>query len=154
MTRTVMCERCTWPTTLIEEAHHISVWQCEKCGDYAECEHDGTKPLGPPTSAETHGARFTLRSKVYDPLWRRAPYTGDYEANDAKAVKMIQNAARRRINEFLADRLAVHVDVIDFNRMTIEQCRACWRALQGLSYQQIRSWSKTTDAKKEAQNVG
>ena len=122
-------------------------WVCptKGCDSYCGC-HPGTKrPLGSPAGPELRRARGILRTDKIDPLWMSAHehecYDG-HNAQDRKAIKMIQNAARTRVYRWLADQLKIDPKVCHIGMFDLETCRAAWWALKGVDYPTIRLWAK------------
>lgn len=52
-------------------------------------------------------------------------------------------AGRARVYRFLGACLGIDRDTANPSAFTIEQCRAAWRATQGLSYGDVLAWAQT-----------
>lgn len=118
------------------------MYACDPCKAYVGAHKTNGAALGRPANAELRKARQALHDRMFDPLWENAPETGGYTPEDQVARKRIQNAARARCYGFLGARMNLapeHVHIAEFD---IEQCREAWRLLKGVTYPQIRDWSK------------
>lgn len=121
-------------------------WRCPDCGAFTGC-HPGTKkPLGVPADRPLRDARATLQTKKIDPLWRSAQHAEAYDRRypqDLKGVKMIQNAARRRVYRWLAAQLNFDGRWQDFHigSMSMQMCRDAWTMLSHIDYPSIRLWA-------------
>lgn len=123
---------------------HRFFWQCTPCDAYVGT-HDGTRnPLGTLANKELRRARMILHDRMIDPLWKGAPDCGayDHEKSDKRAIKKIQRAARPRVYRFLAHELGISVEETHAGMFTIEQCRAAWQVLKGVTYLEIREWDR------------
>jgi hypothetical protein len=145
---------CSKPTRLSNGAevyphradlHGKAIWICDECGAYVGCHPGTTDALGTLANAELRAARMKLHDRRIDPIWRNA--WRDYQNVDAKSRKNITRTARVRVYEFLADSLGLSRDETHTGMFDLEMCRRAWRALDGVTYQQIREWAK---ARKEA----
>jgi len=127
-------------------------WKCDGCGGYVGCHGSTRRPLGTPAGPELRKARHLLHEQMLDPLWMNADTLDAYdgrEATDHRARKMIQNRARSRVYAFLADAMGLPPELTHTGMFDLEQCRAAWRALRGVTYATIRTWAKM----REDQNV-
>ena len=122
-----------------------AIWLCDDCRAYVGCPPGTTDPLGFPANAELRAARMKLHNLRLDPIWKNAWRI--YQDVDAKSRKNITRTARTRTYEFLADRLGMTRDQCHTGVFDIETCRRAWRALDGVTYPQVREWAK---ARKEA----
>lgn len=96
---------------------HKAFWRCA-CGAYVGC-HPGTEtPLGTPADAPLRRARGLLHERL-DALWR-GRVTG-------------KGKARVRAYALLADRMGLERDECHIGNFTLEQCRAAWTALTGVT---------------------
>jgi hypothetical protein len=122
------------------------IWACTVCEDtYVGC-HPGTEdPLGFPADAALREARQLLHQRRIDPLWKHAPRTGGYGRLDEEGTRTVQRAARGRVYGFLAERMGLTRESCHTAMFTIEQCRAAWEALTGVTYPEIREWAKFGD---------
>jgi hypothetical protein len=126
------------------------IWKCDGCGGYVGC-HPGTqKPLGIPANAELRQARMLLHERIIDPIWKTADQLPDYRPEDGLARHRIRQTARVRVYSFLADRLGIDRKACHTGMFDLEQCRAAWRALRGVTYQQIREWAHERRQKEAA----
>lgn len=141
--------------------HRRDLWEkpvyvCDGCGARVGC-HPGTiKPLGLPVDEATRKARIILHHSLIDPLWKNAWQDPAYEASQAhpdggrrangqearKARNAICRAARGRVYAFLAHKLGIDGKDCHTGCFDVETCRRAWRALRGVSYSDIRAWSK------------
>lgn len=146
------CPACGSAASLTDEAEIYPrrpdladkpIWACAVCPDsYVGC-HPGTQnPLGVPAGPELRAARQLLHNRMIDPLWKTADRCGAYEPEDEEARKVIRRAARRRVYEFMAERMGLTSDEAHTAMFDLERCRAAWRALQGVTYPQIRAWAQ------------
>jgi hypothetical protein len=79
---------------------------------------------------------------MIDPLWKSADRCGLYRPEDEKARHKIRKAARGRVYGYLANKLGISRDDVHVGMFDIETCRRAWAALRGLTYPQIREWTK------------
>jgi hypothetical protein len=126
------------------DLHEKPIWKC-RCGAYVGCHPGTTDPLGTPANAELRKARMLLHEKVLDPLWKTAADTGGYHPEDAKARIRICRSARRRVYAYLAFKLGIERDDTHTGMFDLERCRDAWRALQGVTYPEIRDWWKAQE---------
>lgn len=75
-------------------------YRCRPCDAVIPCKSGTKKPIGTMANAELRKARVILRHSRFDPLWQRAPECGVYDPENIRAIKMIQNAARKRVLEW------------------------------------------------------
>lgn len=127
-----------------------AIWVCEPCGARCGCHGKTTEPLGVPARADLRDARMKLHNEKLDPLWQKAVVAGGYEPEDQKARAIITRTARSRVYAFLADRMGLTKDQTHTALFDLEQCRAAWRALSGVTYPEIRTWAKARKAAAEA----
>lgn len=111
------------------------------CGAYVGCHKGTTRPLGRPAGPEVRAARIQVHRKM-DPLWQGA-YAD--QRNDYKR-KGLCLLARRRIYEFLAERMGLSEDECHTGAFDMPQCRQAWRLLHGLTYDDVRAWAKARAA--------
>lgn len=123
------------------DLHHKPIWKCDGCAGYVGCHPGGTLPLGTPAGPELRAARSRLHEQMLDPLWKTADVSGDYEPEDDRARRRIRIKARARVYDFLCHRLGITRDECHTGLFDIERCRAAWRALQGITYPEIRAWA-------------
>ncbi len=122
----------------------LHFWRCEPCDAYVGT-HPGTRiPLGILANAELRRARKILHGQRLDPIWKNAPNCGayEYDAGDERALKVIRASARRRVYAYLGHKLGLTIDETHAGMFTIEQCRAAWVALKGVTYADVRAWWK------------
>lgn len=124
------------------DLHDKPIWLCDRCGAYVGCHPGGTEPLGTPAGRKLRAARSLLHERMLDPLWKTADVSVDYEPESDRARLKIRMKARKRVYAFLADRLRIPQDDCHTGMFDIEQCRAAWRALRGITYREIRAWAR------------
>ncbi len=119
------------------------IWACTICEDtYCGC-HPGTEePLGTPADAGLREARMILHTRRLDPLWKNAAHTGGYGRLDEAGEKAVRRAARVRVYRFLAARMGLTEEQCHVGLFTVEQCRAAWETLKGVTYPDVRDWAK------------
>lgn len=155
------CAHCGGPAGIVsgaaiypgrQDLAALRFWRCSPCGAWVGCHRtgNGRKPLGRPANAELRRARGILHERMVDPLWRGAIETCGYEPEDARARAIITRTARRRVYEFLADRLGIPFAETHVAMFDVEQCRAAWVALRGVGYPEIRAWAKARRQQQEA----
>ena len=115
------------------------LYRCD-CGNYCGCHGATKRPLGTPAGPELRKARQLLHERI-DPLWQNA-WSAYGQTGQPTNVKAIQGKARTRIYEFLAHKLGLEREECHTAMFSIEQCRAAWVALRGVTYGEIREWSK------------
>lgn len=124
------------------DLHAKPIWLCDSCGAYVGC-HPGTNdPLGTPAGRELRAARMTLHERMIDPLWRTADCTEFYRPKNDRERRNIRRRARTRVYEYLAHRLGIDRDDCHTGLFDLDRCRDAWRALQGVTYGDIREWSR------------
>lgn len=127
------------------DLHEAPRWKCDVCGGHVGC-HPGTqKPLGTPATKELRDARSKLHEQMFDPLWKTAVEAGGYTETTCQQRKRIRQRARHRVYAYLADRLGLTRDECHIGMFNLEQCRAAWKALQGVTYAEIRAWAKDNE---------
>lgn len=124
------------------------IWRCDGCGGHVGCHPGGTRPLGTPANADLRKARRLLHERMLDPLWQTADECGEYSPEDDRARRTIRRRARERVYAFLADRLGLSADECHTGMFDLETCRRAWRALQCVTYPEIRAWAR--GSRKEA----
>lgn len=122
------------------------IWVCSSCGAYVGCHPNTKDPLGTCAGADLRKARSMLHKQMLDPLWINAPESESYKIDAPSDRLVIQRAARKRVYAFLADRLAISADDCHTGMFDLNTCRKAWRVLQGVSYREIRHWSKSLNA--------
>lgn len=127
------------------DLHDKPVWRCDGCGAYVGCHPGGTRPLGTPAGPELRAARMKLHDRMIDPLWQTADKSGGYEAATKGSRRRIQRRARDRVYLFLADRLGIAREDCHTGMFDLDRCRAAWRALQGVTYPEIRAWAQQNE---------
>jgi len=143
------------------------IYICDGCLAYVGCHLGTTNPLGTPAGPELRRARLILHEKMIDPLWQNAwrdpayaesqdhptkgrRANGAYSRNCRKDISRI---ARLRVYEFLADRLNIPQDQTHTGIFDLETCRLAWRALQGVTYSEIRIWAKDRQRARELEDA-
>lgn len=146
-----VCAPCRRMTRLVSGrqiyGHRPDLWDkpiyvCDGCGAYVGCHEGTTKPLGTPAGPQLRDARIKLHERMIDPLWETADVSGLYVPEDEQARKVIRFAARGRVYAFLAHRMGLTKEQTHVSLFDLEQCRAAWRALQGVTYPEIREWAR------------
>ncbi len=84
-----------------------------------------------------------VHGRLDRPIWKTAAATCGYEPEDARAEAIIRATARRRVYAWLSDRLGIPSEETHTGMFDIETCRRAWRALEGISYDEIRAWAKS-----------
>lgn len=103
-------------------------WICRGCSARVGCHPGSTRPLGTPASSAVRRARQMLHNFMLDPLWRDA-------SRDFGPPGMRRSRTYRYLGEMLGiPRERVHVGSFD-----LETCRRAWRALRGVTYEQIHA---------------
>ncbi|GJD92878.1 zinc-finger-containing protein [Methylobacterium iners] len=109
------------------------VWSCGVCQDaWCLADPDTGAPIGTPAGPETRNARELLQERRLDPIIRQA-------GNGAGAQKL----AASRLVGFLADKLELPREAAEIACLDLEQCRAAWKALSGVDYDQVAKWART-----------
>lgn len=85
-------------------------------------------------------ARALLLEQRIDPLWKTADRCGAYAPRDEEESRLDCVIARGRVYRFLAHHLGLP-GLTDVGALDLEQCRAAWRALAGVTYPDIREWA-------------
>lgn len=118
-----------------DDLRDLRVWLCRGCGARVGCHPGTSRPLGNPADAATRRARITLHNDMLDPLWKRA------------SKKFGPPGLRRaRTYRFLAHKLGLERDQTHTGMFDIETCRRAWRALNGVTYEQIHEWREAQKA--------
>lgn len=126
-------------------------WSCTECSAYVGCKPGSTRPLGILCGPELRRARELLDAQRIKPLWENAPWSGGYEIQSGMEAHRVRNTARKRVFDYLADRLRIPRDRCRLEFFDLETCRRAWRALTGVTYPEIREWAHEGAA--EAQGV-
>lgn len=106
--------------------HRKPIWKCPSpgCDSHVGC-HPGTKTaLGRPANKPTRQARTRLHNLRFDPLWTAAP-------------KRMRGMARSEVYKLLSERMGIPASNTHISHFTIEQCRDAWRALEGVTPEDI-----------------
>ena len=122
-------------------------WRCEPCQTWCGCHAGTNKPLGIPADKATRDARQHVHKDVLDPLWQGAINALGYEPEDEKARAIIRNVARKRVYEYLANRMGLTRAETHTGLFSIEQCRQAYRILRDVDYPEIRAWAKSQPKK-------
>jgi hypothetical protein len=118
------------------------IYVCESCGAYVGCHPGTTRPLGTPAGPELRRARSMLHDQRIDPIWRSAAsFYGPSPNLPPPKPGLLQSVARNRVYGFLADRLGISAAESHTGMFDIETCRLAWRALEGVSYAEVREWA-------------
>lgn len=97
-------------------------------------------PASPRLRAEVH-ARL-------DPIWQNAAQTGGYSPSKIRRYTspdqfyFFQQSARTRVYLWLAEQMWLTADECHVSKFTAEQCRTAMDLLVGVSFKQVRRWSK------------
>lgn len=112
------------------------VMACTECPDsYAFCGVGGV-PADWPGNAETRNARGIVLSDLIEPLVAGAP-----DGHRAVAPGSDRSIAADRVAGFLAARLDLSREDGALGRLNLEQCRAAYRALRGVTYADVQAWA-------------
>lgn len=131
-----VCPACNVParlTTGMEVYPHRpdiagkSFWVCPECGARCGCHPGTSRPLGTPAGPELRRARSLLHDRMIDPLWR--------------GEKDHRHKARGRVYRFLSCKMGIDAKECHTGLFTLEQCRAAWRALRGVTMAEIIKWN-------------
>lgn len=145
-----ICAPCKKMTRLVSGreiyGHRPDLWDkpiylCDGCGAYVGCHEGTTRALGTPAGPKVRDARIKLHEQMLDPLWETADRCGLYAPESEQARQVIRFAARSRVYAFLAHRMGLTKEQTHVSLFDLEQCRAAWRALQGVTYPEIREWA-------------
>lgn len=120
-------------------------YKCDGCGAYCGTIAKTKKPDGIIANDELRRAQQILKARAFDPLWQTAHHLEQYDgtnAMDIRGIKMVQNAARRRIGWWLADQLGIAREQSALTLFDLETCRRAWALLKGIDYPSIRLWAK------------
>jgi hypothetical protein len=120
-------------------------YKCDGCGGYCATIAKTKKPDGIIANEELRRAQQILKARAFDPLWQNAHHLEAYDghnAMDMRGVKMVQNAARRRVSWWLADQLGIEREKCSIAMFDLEVCRRAWTLLKGIDYPSIRIWAK------------
>lgn len=119
----------------------VPVWICDGCGARVGCHPGTTKPLGTPANEQLRKARILLHERMIDPLWREGA-DAFYQEGDSAAKRRLRQVARARVYAFLAHRLGIKRKDCHTGLFDLDTCRRAWRALDGVSYSQVRTWTR------------
>lgn len=112
------------------------VMACTECLDsYAFCGVDG-EPADWPGNAETRNARGVVLADLVEPLIASAP-----DGHRAVSPGAPCSVAADRVAGFLAARLDLSREEGTLGRLNLEQCRAAYRALRGVTYADVQAWA-------------
>lgn len=128
------------------DLHAKHFYKCDGCGAYCGCHGNTTEPVGTPADAALRKARMILHNELLDPLWMEADRSGVYAPEDDKARSIIRKAARGRVYRYLAEKLGLTFGETHTGHFDLETCRKAWLALKGVTYADIRAWSKAKAA--------
>lgn len=104
------------------------IWACALCEDtWVACRPGTEEPLGALADAGLREVRDLLHERRLVPL----------VAQDLHSLE-----ASARVLSFLAHHLGLPREACDPEQFTLEQCRAAWEALTGVSYADIRAWAR------------
>lgn len=129
-------------------------WVCVDCGARVGTHEDGPhkgKPLGTAANPKLREARIYVHG-LLDPLWKDAwrQYPDASAIRDEgerrKALSIVKRTARKRVYEWLADRMGLSIDECHVSLFTLEECRTAYRALRGTDYPAIRDWAHARKA--------
>ncbi|MFK5600207.1 zinc-finger-containing protein [Methylobacterium sp. HMF5984] len=163
MSNAPICPACDTPARLTDgreiyphrpDLADKPIWACAICEDtYVGC-HPGTEnPLGTPADAGLREARMLLHRNRIDPLWKTADRTVDYRPKGDEDRKFIRKVARSRVYGFLAERMGLTRDTCHTGMFTLEQCREAYRALNRVTYPEIRAWAQTRPGSRSAKKA-
>ena len=138
----VFCADCGTECRLVDgrdvdqrdpEIADVRVWACPECP--AAWAHHAPRtgaPAAAPAGLETRNARELLAERMIYPLIHEA--TGGQEN--------LQPLAIDRLTGFLADRMSIEPEACEVARFDLEQCRAAWKALRGVTFDDVRQWAQ------------
>ncbi|MCK7474048.1 MAG: DUF3268 family zinc-finger domain-containing protein [Rhodopseudomonas palustris] len=119
------------------DLHSKRIWMCDACSGYVGCHPGTTTPLGSPAGPALRDARIKLHHRMIDPLWKTAD--NYYKPTSNKERNTIRRCARTRVYAYLANRMGISASDCHTGMFSIDQCRAAWAALKGITYEDIRS---------------
>lgn len=103
-------------------------WACTLCEEtWVGCRPGTEEPLGELADAALREVREMLYERRLVPL----------VAQDGHSLE-----ASTRVLSFLAHHLGLPREACDPDQFTLEQCRAAWTALTGVSYADVRAWAR------------
>lgn len=133
-------------------------WVCVDCGARIGSDEKG-RPLGTAANEELRTGRDYVRT-LFDPLWvgasqfyPEARREGD-QAERMKALAIIKRTAHKRCREWLAEQLSIPPEEAGIDFLDLEQCRAAYRALKGVTYPTVREWAKAARQPPQAPGEG
>lgn len=154
-----LCAHCNAPALLTtgvtiypswQELADKFFWKCENCDAHVGCHGTTMESLGRPANKELRNARIKLHNLKVDPLWKTAVESCGYKPEDARARKIITNAARGRVYRYLGVKMQLDVEHCHIAMFTLDQCRQAWHALGLITYPEIRAWAKALKAQEAA----
>ena len=137
MTSAPICAECSASARLTDgreihphrpDLHSKSIWKCDVCGARVGCHPGTSNALGTPAGADLRSARSKLHDDMLDPLWKRSGRP--------------KKQARRDVYGFLGSKLGLSRDETHVGMFTLEQCRAAWMALRGVTFADVEQWAK------------
>jgi hypothetical protein len=112
------------------ELAEVPFWRCNGCGGYVGC-HPGTeRPLGTCAGPELRRARKLLHAR-FEPLWTHA------RAQGSRAARRARMGAYSALGAALGIEGGVH-----FGEMDLATCRLAWRALDTITLDTVRQFSR------------
>lgn len=119
------------------------------CENYPGCRathgaHANGRPLGVPANSVTKVARISAHD-AFDQLWIGALAIYDIRERGAarrKAEHKINQTARVRAYEWLADRLGVPFDDCHIGSFDLDTCRLVVQVCSGVRPRDVRRWAK------------
>ena len=150
------CTHCGEPARLTDgtevyphrpDLSGLRFWLCDPCEARVGChkagaktQHgasDGTLPLGTPANAELRRARMILHNDRLDPIWKGA------------AARKERYNLRRECYRLLSGRMGIPAEETHTALFTLEQCRDAWRALEGVTTENVRDLAAESGGKLE-----
>lgn len=115
----------------------LRIWVCMSCLARVGCYPGTTKPLGSPANAKLRRARMILHEQRLDPLWIYA----------SRKKYGAQNHRRTLVYKYLAHRLGIDLSITHTGMFDLERCRAAWRALKGVTFEDVDQFHKESCGK-------
>ena len=125
------------------------IWICPVCPNHRVGSDPKGRPLGTAAPPELRRARNLLHGRL-DPLWQSAIDHPEYAAartepdpeERRKRNAIISRTARSRVYAFLASRLGIEKALCHVSLFDLPMCREAWKALRGVTYDDVRSWAR------------
>lgn len=145
-----LCAHCRRPARMVlgEEAypgrHDLAFerfWHCAACSALCGATKTG-KPVGRPGNKALREARSILHDRRIEPIVR----VGIERYRGASLPPgMIPSLVRRRLRIYLAHLLGLEPEECQTAMLDLDQCRAAWIALDGVTYEAARDFVKASE---------